>query len=41
MTRSAWVMLVSVWLLITSFAGYFLWRVLTLPQSDNNQDGTP
>jgi hypothetical protein len=41
MTPGAWIMLVAVWLLIIFFAGYFLWRVFTVPQSDNNQDTQP
>lgn len=41
MTSSAWGMLLSVWGVVITFCGYFLWRVLTLPRTndESNPDG--
>lgn len=34
MTTEALIMMLSVWVIVTGFAGYFLYRVLTTPQKD-------
>ncbi len=39
MTREAWVMMLCVWSVVICIAGYFLLRVLTLPQrTDDSAD---
>ena len=40
MSPGAWGMMLAVWIIVIFFAGYFLWRVFTLPQKlDNDTDG--